>query len=229
MRSGLLAVISARLRKKKVIGETLPPFPSSLQAQRSWADTFSSSLTLQQSETLTPNLIMVLSLEDIDNVLSTNARKTPPIPPQDTSETQSDPLNTEATEESASQQNSPFTTPTLDPALLTLSPQTPIRTTNPILHGEDLTQLARHLTLQKSLSKNSADELMLFAKVFSERNTPIFLFLRWTQRSLGEQLVWIAASQLSLAESVLAVCCGEVSPTLLASLISSYHNKLTNF
>jgi len=156
---------------------------------------------------------MVISLADFDDLpLSSDTRKTPPIPSADSPETQPNPPNTEATEESVSQQNPPLPTPALDPALLALSPLT----TNRTVSG-DLTQLARHLALQKSLSKHGADELVQIAKVLLSADTPVFIFLKRIQQPLGEQLVWIAATQLSLSESILAVFSGEVSPTLLAS------------
>lgn len=159
---------------------------------------------------------MVFSLTDFDDLpLSSDSHGAPPVPPTSSSENQP----SQATEESTSQQNSTLPVPALDPALAALSPQTstPTQTTNPALHGEDLTQLARHLALQRSLSKHNTDELVLFAKVFSSANPPICFLLTRTQRSLGEQLVWIAATQLLLNESVLTAFGGEVSPTLLAS------------
>jgi hypothetical protein len=73
----------------------------------------------------------------------------------------------------ANQQLSSLSTPAIDPVLLTLSPRPPDHGTGSMLHGEDLTQLARHLILQKSLSKNNADELVSFAKVFASVGSPV--------------------------------------------------------
>ena len=118
---------------------------------------------------------MVFSLADFNDLdIPNNTHPTTPTTPNSPGLTP--PPNSEPIEQSASQQNSALPTPTLDPALFTISP--PRQTTTPILHGEDLTQLARHLALQKSLLKNSADELVLFAKVFASLNPPIFLSLR---------------------------------------------------
>lgn len=147
--------------------------------QRSHGGALSLCLTVQ-SETPTLSFTMVLSLEDFDHIpLSNNTRETPPIHSPDSPGTHSDiTRTTETTDEPPNQQSSSFATSALDPALLALSPPTPNRTTNPILRGEDLSQLARHLAFQKSLSKSSTDELVQFSKVVSSVGTPIPFFTR---------------------------------------------------
>ena len=127
---------------------------------------------------------MVFSLADFDDLhLPSDTRPTSPISP-DSPRTQSiSPSNPEPAEQSASQQDTSLPTPALDPALFTIPPQH--RTTNPGLHGEDLTQLARHLVLQKSLSKNSADELMSFAKVLAPPNPPVFILIQTDLAAFG--------------------------------------------
>jgi len=125
---------------------------------------------------------MVLSLTYFDDLpLSSNSRDPSPTPPVDPQENYAHPpSSTEATEESASQQNPTLPILALDPALIALSPLTPNRTTNPTLHSEDLTQFARHLALQNSLSKPNVDKLVTFTKVFLPAHPPICLFLRCT-------------------------------------------------
>lgn len=121
---------------------------------------------------------MVFSLTDFDDLnLPGDTQPTTPIL-SDSPETQSIPPSApESAEQATGQQNVGLPIPALDPALFTI-PQ-PYNATNPVLHGEDLTQLARHLALQKSLSKNGADELMSFAKVFVPMHSLVFMFLIW--------------------------------------------------
>ena len=120
---------------------------------------------------------MVFSLEDFDTLpFSSNIQQTPPISPANFIDNPSNPpTNTEVTEGSTSRQDSSLPTHALDPVLLALSPAAPNLSTSPILQTEDLTQFARHLTLQKGLSKPSADELMGFAKVFLPTRSPFLL------------------------------------------------------
>jgi len=125
---------------------------------------------------------MVYSLEEIDAFPLSNPGNAPPItaPLTDPGEGRLIPPPTnENTEDSAASQDNPsLAIPALDPALAALSPPTPDRAMmNPVYHGEDLTQLARHLALQKTLSKHNTDELVQFAKVFSSSKPPIHPFL----------------------------------------------------
>jgi len=184
---------------------------------------------LQLLETPALSLVMIFSLEDFDTLpLSTNIQKNPPISPTDSPENQPNPSsNIGATGESTGQQDTSLPTLALDPVLLALSPPIPNPAVNPILHGEDLTQFARHLALQKGLSKHSADELVVFAKVLA-RPISLFIFLRQIQRPFGEQLIWLAASQLSLNDAVLSIYCGEVSPTLIVSSLSILSTQLVD-
>jgi len=132
---------------------------------------------------------MVFSLSDFDNLqFSSNLGNTSPVFPTDSGESQSNlPSPTEATGEPATaQDSSSLAVPALDPALVPCSPLAPNQTTNPMLHSEDLTQLAHHLALQKSLSKPNANELMSFSKVFLSMDPPIHLFLRYQHSNLWE-------------------------------------------
>lgn len=118
---------------------------------------------------------MVFSLDDFDGLNLTNiSHAATPISPSTSPAPQ--PHSTpgpEHPEGSAGQQDTPIPTPALDPALFT--PMAPLPgATTAVLRGQDLTQLARHLALQKCLSKDSMDNLVSFSKVFTLVNTPIF-------------------------------------------------------